>query len=48
MVQLIIANTCNTPGPRKLLELGVSFRYVYLDMKAKPVLTTDVTKQNCV
>jgi hypothetical protein len=48
MTEQIIANTCNSPGPRKLLELGVAFRYLYIDMKEKPVMIADVTKQNCV
>lgn len=47
MTEQITANTCNTPGPRKLLELGVAFRYLYIDMKEKPVMIADVTKQNC-
>lgn len=48
MHEQIVANTCNTPGPRKLLEFGVAFRYLYVDMKEKPVMTTDVTKANCI
>lgn len=48
MTEQIIANTCTTPGPWKLLELGVAFRYLYIDMKEKPVMIADVTKQNCV
>jgi hypothetical protein len=48
MTEQIIANTCNTPGPRKLLELGVAFRYSYIDIKEKPVMIADVTKQNCI
>jgi uncharacterized protein (UPF0179 family) len=48
MTEQIIANTCNSPGPRKLLELGVAFRYLYIDMKEKSVMIADVTKQNCV
>ena len=48
LVQLIVANTCGAPGPRSLLELGGSFRYVYRDMNAKPVITADVTKQDCI
>ena len=48
LLRLIVANTCRTPGPRSLLELGGSFRYVYLDINAKPVMTVDVTKQDCI
>jgi hypothetical protein len=48
ILQLITANTCNTPGPRRLLELGASFRYMYFDLKAKPVIMTDVTRKNCI
>ncbi len=48
MTEQIVANTCNTPGPRRLLELGVAFRYLYVDMREKPVMTTDVTKQDCI
>ena len=44
----IIFNTCNTPGPRKLLELGVAFRYLYIDIREKLVMTADVTNQTCV
>jgi hypothetical protein len=48
LLRLIVANTCGTPGPRSLLELGGSFRYVYVDKNAKPVMTVDVTKQDCI
>lgn len=48
MLQVIVANNCNTPGPRKLLQLGASFRYVYVDINAKPVTTIDVTGRNCI
>jgi hypothetical protein len=47
MRQLITARTCLTAGIRKLLDLGGSFRYVYNDIDAKPVMTVEVTKSNC-
>jgi hypothetical protein len=48
LLRSIVANTCSAPGPRSLLGLGVSFRYVYFDLNSKPVITVDVTKQDCV
>ncbi len=45
--QLIFKNVCATAELRRLLNLGATFRYVYADMSAKPVMTIEMMKQNC-
>lgn len=47
VAQLIVKNVCATAETRRLLNLGASFRFVYSDLDAKPVMTVDTVKQNC-
>jgi hypothetical protein len=47
IAQLIVKNVCATAETRRLLNLGASFRFVYSDLDARPVMTVDTVKQNC-
>jgi hypothetical protein len=47
IAQLIVKNVCATAETRRLLNLGASFRFVYSELDARPVMTVDTVKQNC-
>jgi hypothetical protein len=48
IAQLIVKNVCATAETRRLLNLGASFRFVYSDLDARPVMMVDAVKQNCL
>ena len=45
--QSVTKSICARGETRRVLELGGSFRYVYEDIEAKPVLAIDIARQNC-
>jgi hypothetical protein len=45
--EIVTKNVCKNGEMRKVLDLGGSYRYVYTDNKAKPVLTVDISSSNC-
>jgi hypothetical protein len=45
--QSVSKNVCARAETRAILDLGGSFRYLYSDSDARPVLTIEIVKQNC-
>jgi len=45
--QSVIRNVCGGTETRRILDIGGSFRYLYADTEAKPVMTIDVVQRTC-
>jgi GYF domain 2 len=43
----IIKNVCGGAETRRILDVGGSFRYLYADTAARPVMTVDVVQRMC-
>lgn len=43
----VIKNVCGGAETRRILDIGGSFRYLYADTEAKPVMTIDVVQRAC-
>ncbi len=45
--QSVIKTVCGSAETRLILDFGGSFRYLYADIEAKPVMTVDVALHTC-
>ena len=45
--QSVIKNVCGNAATRSILDIGGSFRYLYADIEAKPVMTIDIVQRTC-
>ena len=45
--QSVTKNICISAETRRILDIGGSFRYLYADIEAKPVMTIDVVQHTC-
>jgi GYF domain 2 len=45
--QSVIKNVCGNAETRSILDIGGSFRYLYVDIEAKPVVTIDIFQRTC-
>jgi hypothetical protein len=45
--QSVIKNVCGSTETRRILDIGGSFRYLYANIEAKPVMTIDIAQRAC-
>ena len=45
--QSVIKNVCTSAETRSILDIGGSFRYLYVDIEARPVMTIDIVQRTC-
>lgn len=43
----VVKNVCGGAETRRILDIGGSFRYLYADTEARPVMTIDVVQRTC-